>query len=272
MLAGALRSPLAAVGLGPGQRARELVLVVDALVHAAGKLAHVDRLDPHAQVFLEEGVVDRRAGDAHRDAAQRQVRLATHRGDRQAGTREAQQLLLHVPRDGAVAEVLHVVPVDAVGRQALLVVPGQHRRQINRARPLGAVEAPDGLGHERVHVHRLGAVAPAGGHGDREADAGAGEFVGRAGRLGHAADAGVGDHALDRLAAAVPQVGAQKFRGGLRQAHRRALQRLANAATAPVDRGANADLGQLADVPVGRLLSCSCAFAHSFAILLVEWG
>ncbi len=52
----------------------------------------------------------------------------------------------HVRGDGGVADVLHVAPVDAEGRQALLVVGGQHRREVDGAGALGAVEAPDRLG------------------------------------------------------------------------------------------------------------------------------
>ena len=85
------------------------------------------------------------------------------------GPREPEELLLHVGRDGRVAGILHVAPVDAEGGQALLAVAGEHCREIDGARALGAVEAPDRLGHERVHVHRLGAVAPAGRDGERDA-------------------------------------------------------------------------------------------------------
>ena len=55
---------------------------------------------------------------------------------------EAQDLLLHVRRDLLVTAVLHVAPVDPECRQPLLRVPGQHRRQIHRPRPLGPVEPP----------------------------------------------------------------------------------------------------------------------------------
>ncbi len=66
-----------------------------------------------------------------------------------------QQLLLHIGGNVGVAGVLHVAPVDAEGGQALLVVAGQHGRQVDRAGPLGAVEAPHRLGDQRVHVHRF---------------------------------------------------------------------------------------------------------------------
>jgi hypothetical protein len=87
--------------------------VEDAPLDAARQFAHVDRLDAHAQVSLEEALVHDRAGDAHRNAAQRQVGLAAHDRGGEAGPPEAQQLLLHVGRDRGIAGVLDVAAVDA---------------------------------------------------------------------------------------------------------------------------------------------------------------
>ena len=128
--------------------------------------------------------------------------------------------------------------------QTLLVVPGQHGSQINRARPLRAVKAPHCLGNQRVHVHGLGPVAPTGRHGQRDSHPRVGKLVGALGRLGHAPDAGVGNHAFHRQSVRVPQVLGEEIRGGLRQTHRLVLQRFAHPLAPPVNRGANPYLGQ----------------------------
>ena len=128
----------------------------------------------------------------------------------EAGAREAQDLRPWTSGGiVAVARVLHVAAVDAERRQALLGVRREHRREVDRAGPLGAVEAPDRLGRERVHVHRLGPVAPAGRDRDRDADALEPEQLRDLGRLVHAADVVVGDDDLDRRPVRV----AQRWRG-----------------------------------------------------------
>ena len=107
----------------------------------------------------------------------------------QAGLGKLEQLVLDIRGDRLVAHILDVASVDVEDGQALLVVGGRDRGQIDRAGSFGAVEAPDGLGQMRVHVHGLGAVAPAGRHGQRDADAFAAELLGAGRGLGHAADA-----------------------------------------------------------------------------------
>ena len=55
---------------------------------------------------------------------------------------------------------------------------GSHsRREIDRARALRAVKAPNGLNSQWVKIHRLTAVAPAGRNGQRDADVVGLEFV-----------------------------------------------------------------------------------------------
>ena len=88
-----------------------------------------------------------------------------------------------------VAGVLHVAAVDREGGQTLLVVRRQRRREIDRAGPLGAVEAPDRLRPQRVHVDGLAAVAPARRHRHRRADVRAGELGFAGGGFRHAGDA-----------------------------------------------------------------------------------
>ena len=48
-----------------------------------------------------------------------------------------------------------------------------------------------------IHVHGLGAIAPAGRDGERDANAFSFELLGAARGLGHAADSRIGDDALD---------------------------------------------------------------------------
>ena len=101
------------------------------------------------------------------------------------------------------------------------------------------------LGMQRVHVHRLGAVAPAGRHGERDAHAFAGELLGGAGGLGHAADAGVGDHALDRQPVGWRRFCADELGDGLGHAHRLPFERFAHALAPAVDGRTDADFRQL---------------------------
>jgi len=150
-----------AVRFRPGKRLFIFHWIVNSLFQAAGNLGHVNTFYTHAQMLLEEGMVDDRAGDAHRGAAQRQVGLTAHDRCGQAGAGEAQQLLLHICGDFRVPCILHIAPVDAESGQALLVVVGQNRSQVDCAWAFSAVEAPDGLGCQRVHIHGLRAVAPA---------------------------------------------------------------------------------------------------------------
>ena len=123
----------------------------------------------------------------------------------QSGADEAEDFRPHVGGNLRGVLVLHVAAVDAEGGQSLLGVPGQHGGQVDRPRPLSAVETPDGLGQQRIHVHGFRAVAPAGRDGERHAHARSGELLRRPGGLGDAADAGVGDDAFHRRAARVAE-------------------------------------------------------------------
>ena len=219
-----------AVGLDPFEGPLELGVVVDPLVEAADDLAHVDGLVAHAEVVLEEVRVDDRAADAHRDRADGKVGLAPHPGGGEARPGEAEDLLGDVGGDGlGVLQVLDVAAVDAEGGQALLVVGREDSREIDGAGPVGAVEAPDGLTVERVHVHGLGAVAPAGSHGQGDGRLPRGRTSRAGGRLGDAADAAVSDDAFDRGAGGVADASGDELGRGLGHGHRRRLERLAHA-------------------------------------------
>ena len=217
--------------------------VVDALFDAAGELGHVDVLVTHAEVGAEEVGVDDGAGDTHGDGAHGQVSLTLHLRDSQAGGRVVEEAGTHVLGDGGVVSVLHVLAVDAEGRNANLGVASQGSSEVHGAGALGAVEAPDGVRHRGVHVSGLGAVAPAGGDRQGQADVVRAELGGAGLGLVDAADRGVSDDDLDGAAIRVAQVGGEKLGDGLRHVHGLLFERLTNALAAAVNSGADSDAG-----------------------------
>ena len=142
--------------------------------------------------------------------------------------------------------------VDAEGRQALLGMGGQHGGQIHGAGALGGVQAPHALDGVAILVHGLGAIAPAGSHGQGDGDVVLAELVLAGGGLGHAADGGVGDDDLHRFAVGVAQVFLKELLGDLRHAHGLILQGFANLqrAAAAVYDGADANYRIIANVSV----------------------
>ncbi len=54
-----------AVFLGPGKRALILVWIVDTLLDAPEHFGHIDRLDAHSQILLEERLIHDRSRDPH---------------------------------------------------------------------------------------------------------------------------------------------------------------------------------------------------------------
>ena len=159
--------PFLAVVFHPVQRPLVFLGVKNLLFDPARKFAHVNVFVPHAQIFLEKGVVHHRTRDAHRYRSHREIGLITHHRRRQPAAGKTQQLLLHIVRNPVVAFVLHVFPVNAERRQPFLRVRGQDRRQIDRPRPPGAVKAPHRFRNQRVGIHRFRAITPARGHRDR---------------------------------------------------------------------------------------------------------
>ena len=142
--------------------------------------------------------------------------------------------------------------VDAKRGQPLLCVGCQNGGQIHSARTLGAVEAPDTLDGHGVHVHRLGAVAPAGSDGQCDGDALALELLGAGGRFRHAANGGVSHDDLHRLAVGVVQIILKQLLCGLGHGHDLIFQTLAqlHRAAAAIDNGADADHGIFADITI----------------------
>lgn len=93
-----------------------------------------------------------------------------------------------------------------------------------------------------VHVHRLGAVAPARRNGDGGAHALALELLGTGGALANASNGGIGYDTLDGRSVAVAQVLADQFGYRFGEVHRLCLKTLAHAALTTVDGGANSNL------------------------------
>ena len=239
----------AAVFLCPCKRTRIFVGIVDFLGHAADDLHLVNRFHAHAEVVLDEVDVDLRARNAHAKRADLQIGPTAHRSGCDRGSAEAEQLFGHVDGNFGVVEVLHVATVDAEGGQALLRVCGKHGGKIDRTGALGAVKAPNALDRVRVHVHRFGAIAPAGRDRERDRNALTLEFFGPRRRFGNATDGGVGDHNLHGGTVGVAQIVLKKLGGTVSHAHRLLLQRLTHpkSTTSAVDRGTDADHGMGAD-------------------------
>ena len=216
-------------------------MVVDAFVDATGELGHVDVLVAHAEVGAEEVGVHNGSRDAHGHRSHGQVGLALHLRDGEARGRVVEQALAHVLGDRIVVAVLDVLAVDAEGGDADLGVAGEGGGEVDGARALGAVEAPDRVRHGRVHVGGLGAVAPAGGDGEGEADVVLLELLGAGLGLVHAADGRVGDDALDGGAVGVAEVLREELGDPLSHAHRLLFEALTDAAATTVDGRADSD-------------------------------
>ena len=172
-------------------------MIVDAEVYAAENLNHVDPLGADSEILLHEVGICERAGDTHCDRAESAVRLAAHESDRDSAACEAEDLLLDVGGNRRVVHVLNIVTVNRERGKSALCVRSHDGGEVDRAGALGAVEAPDRLGCQRVKVHRLAAVAPAGCYRKSSADVQTREFLGAESGFLAAADSGVGDYALD---------------------------------------------------------------------------
>ena len=184
------------VFLDPGHSLLELLRVVYSKIHTPQDLDLIYTFIPHSQILLEEVGVHDGAGDAHRNTADRKVRLPSHLRHRDSAAGETENLLGHILRDRVVIEILDIVTVYSESRKALLCVRGKHGGEVNRTRTLRAIESPYSLRPVRVHIHGLGAVAPAGCHGDCSADTLALELLGAGGALSHTADRTVSDDTL----------------------------------------------------------------------------
>ena len=215
-LGGVFVQPFLPAGFHPRQRLFIFLMVIDAGLDAAQHFRHIHPLRADPQIFLEKVGVAVASHDPHRHAADVDVAFAPHLSHRRRAFRETHDFLRHVLRDGVVLNVLHVVPVDRIRRQAPLRVGRHHRRQIHGARAFGPVEAPHRLDRRGIHVHRLTAVTPAGRHRQRRDHVFPAELLRGPRRLRAAADALVRDHAFHRASVGVPHPLRDQRRGRLR--------------------------------------------------------
>lgn len=120
-------------------------------------------------------------------------------------------------------------------------VASENGGEVDGTRALRSVEAPDGFGAKRIHIHCFRAVAPAGGDGKREADILLGkEMIGRGG-LRSAPDTPFGYDALEWGTVSVTNGGGDTFRGGLGQSEGLVFEGLADASQTPIDSGTDPD-------------------------------
>ena len=210
--------------------------------HAAQDLGHVDKLDGHAQVLLEEVDVHLGARDAHRAGAEVHVRLAPHLPGGDGSARKGDYLLCDVRGNGRVVSVLYIMAVNLEGGQTALGVRRHRRGKVYGARALRAVEAPDRLEGCGVEIERLGSVAPARGHRQR----GDNVFVQKLATSGlgiRATADGTGrHHALHRLPVRIAQRALDKLLGGLRHRHGLPLKGLAHSSLTAIDGGSYTNL------------------------------
>ena len=78
-----------------------------------------------------------------------------------------------------------------------MCVAGENGGEIDGTRAFCSIESPNGLRAQRIHVHRFGAVTPAGGDGKGETDIFTGEEGIGLGRFGRTTDALVGNDAFE---------------------------------------------------------------------------
>ena len=155
--------------------------------------------------------------------------------------------------------------INAEGRKALLSMTGQYGSQINGTRTLRSVEAPHSFRIIRIHVHRLGTIAPAGSDGNGRAYAFAFEFFSTSGTFGHTTDGTVGNHTLYGAAVAIFQVTADQLGHSFCQAHGLFFQTLANTALTTVDGRADTNFRILFHKLFYLILTISSIFIHPFS-------
>ena len=249
---GVLVKALDAMLLRPCEGACILLLVIDLLRHAADDLDLVHRFHAHAEIVLKEAVIDDRTADTHRDRADLQIGFSAHGGGRNCGTAKAEKLFTHVGGDLRIGGILYVVSVNTKGRKPLLCMGSQHGGKVHSTGSFGSVEAPHALDGVAVHIHRFCAVAPAGGNGQGDGNALTRKFLLTRGGLCHAADGGVCDHDLHRLAVRITQIRTEQICGGTRHVHRLILKRFSDAqrTAAAVNGRTDADLGVCTNITV----------------------
>jgi hypothetical protein len=113
--------------------------------------------------------------------------------------------------------------------------------EIDSTGTLRSVESPHSLWVLRIHVHRLGTIAPARCHGDGGADTLALKLFGASCALTHPSDGGVADDTFHWTAVAISQICFNKILNGLGEVHSLFLEALADTALTPIDSWADTD-------------------------------
>ena len=149
-----------AVFLCPRHSLGILFLIVDTLLHSAKDFCLINTLVTHAQILLEEVLVNDTASYTHTLATDGKITLAAHLGYRNCRTRPTQYFLRHIGWDCIVIEVLDIMAIYTECRKSLLCVTGKDCCQIHGTGALCSVEAPDSLRPMGMHVHCLGTITP----------------------------------------------------------------------------------------------------------------
>ena len=248
-LFGVLVDARVAVLFHPSEGTLIFLVVIDAQGHAADDFNFVDAFNAKAEVFFHEVIVHERAADTHGGGANLEIALAAERSSRNSGAGEAEDLGFDVVRDAGIVFVLDFVAIDAESRKAFLSMSGKDGGEINRARTLGAIEAPNGFDGHRIHVHGLRAIAPARSDGQSDVDAFLFEVFGAGGAFRDAADGRRSDDNLNGRSIAVTDVFLKQFLGCDSHAHRLVFQRLSDfeRSSSAIDGRADTDNGVAAD-------------------------
>ena len=192
--------------LRPLQSLLKLFMIVDTLCHTTDNFNLVYRLHTHSQIFLDEFRADDGSADTHGNGTNLQVGFSSHACCCYCGAAEAEKLCLYVLRDGLIVSILNVMSVDTECRKSLLCMGSQYGSQVYSARSLGSVQSPYALDGQRVGVHGLGAVAPAGSNGQGDVYACFTELVCAGSCLAYTTDGGVCDNHLYRLTVGITDI------------------------------------------------------------------
>ena len=190
----------------PLQSLLKLFVVIDTLCHTTDNFNLIYRLHTHSQVFLDEFRADDGSADTHGNGTNLQVGFSSHACCCYCGAAEAEQFCLYVLRDGLVVSILYVMSVDTKCRKSLLCVGSQYGSQVYSARSLGSVQSPYALDGQRIGIHGLGTVAPAGSYGQGNVYACLAELVCACCCLTYTSDGSVCDNNLYRLAVGITDI------------------------------------------------------------------
>ena len=244
-----------AVFLRPLQGSLILFLIVDPFLHAAEDFHFIDRLYSHAQITLEEVLIHDGAADSHGDRSDLQIAHAPQGRDGNRRSRKPKQHLLHILRHRLVIRFLHVPAVDAERGKTFLRMGRKDGCQVDGTGPLCRIQSPDTFNGHGVHVHRLRAIAPAGGDRERDVHAFFLKLLCALGALSHASDSGVRDHDPDRRAVRIKNIFLKQLLRAFCHGHSLLFQRASHiqGSLAPVNNGTDPDHRMTSDQ-----FSCFC--------------